>query len=195
MGPGPLARPSDHGPELHGCHRPAQQSECQFRNWIVDYRMRSSAETNLVRTVAIEHLSTVLTRGFLGDKKNYRNFHPAPSDLFRWHSIEENDHKSVAFDVYQRVNGNYFRRAIELVTITLNLFCKVNSIIFKYLSRDGQLYNLSAWSKAIWFFWGCPGWFRKAVPSYMKYFSPRFHPSQVELVDFSLIKSFNDERA
>nr|WP_317622487.1 MULTISPECIES: metal-dependent hydrolase [unclassified Ketobacter] len=36
---------------------------------------------------------------------------PDALKLWLWHALEENEHKAVAFDVYQQVSGNYLIRA------------------------------------------------------------------------------------
>jgi uncharacterized protein len=38
------------------------------------------------------------------------SWHPAVRDLFFWHLLEELEHRTVAFDVYQRVCGGYLYR-------------------------------------------------------------------------------------
>jgi len=56
--------------------------------------------------------------------------HPERSDgvdenfkqLWRWHAIEETEHKAVAFDVYQAVGGGYFRRVFNMLIVTI-MFC------------------------------------------------------------------------
>ena len=44
---------------------------------------------------------------------------PAPTqemlDLLRWHGAEEVEHRSLVFDVYQKVSGSYFIRAFSML--------------------------------------------------------------------------------
>ena len=42
-------------------------------------------------------------------------------DLLRWHGAEEVEHRSLVFDVYQHVCGNYFIRAFSML-MTAPLF-------------------------------------------------------------------------
>lgn len=37
---------------------------------------------------------------------------PKLYQLWMWHAIEENEHKAVCYDVYQKVYGGYFPRAL-----------------------------------------------------------------------------------
>jgi predicted metal-dependent hydrolase len=78
----------------------------------------------LAAIAAIEHFTGVLgdwviDAGALEDA----GADPAMVDLLRWHGAEEVEHRSVAFDAYQHLSGNYPRRVIAmgLVFVGLNL--------------------------------------------------------------------------
>ncbi len=43
---------------------------------------------------------------------------PMMLDLLRWHGAEEVEHRSLVYDVYQHVSGNYFIRAFSMLMTT-----------------------------------------------------------------------------
>ncbi len=81
---------------------------------------RFSPVMHLSVTVALEHFTATmaeqgLSSGLLDDA------HPAMSKLLRWHACEEIEHKSVAFDVLQKVDSRYGVRLAGLVIATVGL--------------------------------------------------------------------------
>src|SRR5690606_913583 len=91
-------------------------------------------------------------------------------------SIEESEHKAVAFDVYKSVGGSEFIRVTEMmvVSVVFPLFTTIH--VVQLMKADGQLGNLKSWLGALNYMWGIPGVVRKLIPSYLKYYSPKFHP-------------------
>lgn len=74
----------------------------------------------LAVTAACEHFTAImahraLTLGLLDDA------HPVMRDLLMWHAAEEIEHKSVAFDVLQKVNDSYLLRVAGLFCATILL--------------------------------------------------------------------------
>lgn len=70
----------------------------------------------LAVTAALEHYTASFAEALLRDQKSQDEF--ATDEiraLFTWHAMEESEHKSVAFDVFQEVSGN---RAIRVGTMT-----------------------------------------------------------------------------
>jgi predicted metal-dependent hydrolase len=50
-----------------------------------------------------------------GAERDAKGWHPAAQALFGWHLLEELEHRTVAFDVYQHVFGGYpYRVAVSL---------------------------------------------------------------------------------
>lgn len=65
-------------------------------------------------TAALEHFTASMAKNAL-TTSILDNAHPTVADLLRWHAAEEIEHKSVAFDVFQKVDGRYGMRVAGLV--------------------------------------------------------------------------------
>jgi len=102
--------------------------------------------------------------------------------LWLWHSVEENEHKSVAFDVYEKLYGNgvsaYLTRAIVMVLALIFIVAAKFGFWATLMYRDGQLFNLSSWRKGLSMAWGRHGFFTEIIPDTWDYFRPDFHPWQ-----------------
>ena len=75
----------------------------------------------LALTVAIEHITAVMADLLLRhDERWLEPMVPEMRRLWRWHAIEESEHKAVAYDVYQeciergRLGGVWLRRLVML---------------------------------------------------------------------------------
>src|SRR3546814_11214797 len=69
----------------------------------------------LAVTAAAEHFTSVLAEQILAEDSFADQDLPEDvKDLFRWHALEECEHKAVAYDVYQRCVGN---AAVRLATM------------------------------------------------------------------------------
>jgi hypothetical protein len=71
-------------------------------------------------TVALEHFTATLAERGLGTDA-LDAAHPIVRKLLRWHAAEEIEHKSVAFDVFEQVDGRYWVRIAGLVLATAGL--------------------------------------------------------------------------
>jgi predicted metal-dependent hydrolase len=84
------------------------------------FESRIPAELRLSVTVALEHFTAILAADALGPR-GLEDVHPAMQRLLLWHAAEEIEHRSVAFDVLQRVNASYGLRMAGLAVATLGL--------------------------------------------------------------------------
>lgn len=56
---------------------------------------------------------------FLSEEMNWKNADETFAALWRWHAVEELEHKAVAFDVYERTVGAYAHRVLVMALVTL----------------------------------------------------------------------------
>jgi uncharacterized protein len=70
----------------------------------------------LADVAALEHFTTVLGQWLIQSRSlDYAGTDPVMIDLLRWHGAEEVEHRSLVFDVYQNVCGNYPLRAVSML--------------------------------------------------------------------------------
>ncbi len=74
----------------------------------------------LAITAALEHYTATLAETLLGDDQARGLFSDDEvRELLLWHAIEESEHKSVAFDVYQQVSGSTLWRRVLMAEVTV----------------------------------------------------------------------------
>lgn len=86
-----------------------------LRTWWLVVRLSAIA--------AIEHFTAVLGDWILNRSGalDLDGADPAMLDLLRWHGAEEVEHRSVAFDVFEDVSGNYVQRVIAMLLAVVAL--------------------------------------------------------------------------
>jgi uncharacterized protein len=138
----------------------------------------SSPAGNLARTAALEHFTAILASALIEHPEVFERMDPTLAQLWAWHAIEEIEHRSVAFDVYQVAVKREFLRLRAMVFTTLLFLVVVTIRTTMLLSKSGNLFNVRAWISGMNLLWGRPGVFRKLLPNYLAYYRKRFHPDQ-----------------
>jgi predicted metal-dependent hydrolase len=77
-----------------------------FKEELAKREKKWSPEKRLARTVCAEHVTAVMAHHALTHPEHMAHFPESFRNLFLWHAIEEIEHKSVAFDVYQACVGD-----------------------------------------------------------------------------------------
>lgn len=85
----------------------------RFKEKLAERERTWSAERRLARTVAAEHITATWAHWSLQNESKMQHFPTSIRHLLQWHAIEEIEHKSVAFDVYQQCVGD--RRLLNKV--------------------------------------------------------------------------------
>jgi predicted metal-dependent hydrolase len=131
---------------------------------------------DLAVTCALEHFTAIMAEAWLNEPEMRAQAHEAVRDLWTWHALEELDHKSVAYDVYAEVGGDYATRIRWMLIISFRFLLSVGSFQYFLLRGDKKLSDPVYLAKSWWKFWGPRGRFTKLLPSYLRYFKPNFHP-------------------
>jgi uncharacterized protein len=140
---------------------------------------------NLAATMALEHFTAILARELLENPRHLAGADQDAGDLWRWHAIEEIEHKGVAYDTWLHATRDWSRwrrwklKAIMMLLVTQNFIPKRLKGMLELLRQDG----LTGW-RAKWhlyrYAFGNPGMFRKIAGAWMAYFLPGFHPWKVD---------------
>ncbi|MEO5873571.1 MAG: metal-dependent hydrolase [Streptosporangiaceae bacterium] len=105
----------DHRVLTRGTQERIDRREEQRRGWSKKFRRRFLM-FELAYVAAAEHYTAVLGRWILEDRTWERiGVDPTMLDMLRWHGAEEIEHRSVVFDVYERLGGSYRMRATAFV--------------------------------------------------------------------------------
>ena len=136
----------------------------------------------LAATCALEHFTAVLAEVLLKHPELIPEGAPAEMRaLWMWHAVEENEHKSVCYDVYQSVAQGpaaYARRVSSMAEVTFYFWRRVFQNHVALLQQDGQLKNWRGWLQFANFSVGKLGGLRHALKPYLDYYKPGFHPTQ-----------------
>jgi predicted metal-dependent hydrolase len=134
----------------------------------------------LSATCALEHFTALMAHLLLSDEGVLDGADPTMAALWRWHAAEENEHKAVAFDVYERAGGNYPERCGIMVVATAVFWAKVLEHQVRLMHADGIALSPREWARLFHFVFVRPGWAVKLAPLYLQYFRPGFHPWDVD---------------
>ncbi|PTS85557.1 metal-dependent hydrolase [Pseudomonas sp. HMWF032] len=135
-----------------------------------------SPQRQLAATAALEHITAIMADGLLKDPRHMQGAHPVMERLWRWHALEETEHKAVAFDVYNQVCGS--RKLLRRAMIMGTFFFVLDTTrgLAHMLKQDGLLWNWRVWRDGIQWMWGKEGVFRPLLSTYRDFFKPKFHP-------------------
>jgi uncharacterized protein len=130
----------------------------------------------LAATCALEHFTALLAHFLLTDPRLLADADPTMAALWRWHAAEENEHKAVAFDVYQAAGGHYTERCAIMLAASVIFWAKVGEQQVRMMAADGTALSATEWARLARFLFVEPGGFQNLVPLYLDYFRPGFHP-------------------
>lgn len=164
----------------HGFDIAAMEERTRAR---LDFARTRPPLQQLGATIALEHFTAILAHALLADPRHLEGASDEAKAMWRWHAIEEVEHKSVAYDVYMVAAASlpaprrWTLRVLTMVAATHLLFAVVGSNIADIFTSDG-INNGRSWRRLFHFMLVRPGMLRQVMGSYFAYFLPGFHPWQ-----------------
>jgi uncharacterized protein len=136
---------------------------------------------NLAATIALEHFTATLAHLLLTDPAILAGAEPDQAAMWRWHALEEIEHKAVAYDTWLHATRTWSRwkrwkvKSLLMLIVTRTFISHRIADTLDLLAQDG----LTGW-KVRWrvmsYLLVKPGMLRRIAPAWLAYFLPGFHP-------------------
>jgi predicted metal-dependent hydrolase len=136
---------------------------------------------SLAVTLALEHYTAILAHALLANPAHLDRADPETAALWRWHAIEEIEHKGVAYDTWLHATMGWSRwkrwsvKAKVMLFVTKNFMVDRTRGAMDLLAQDG----ITGWRAG----WGlfraafiAPGMVRSVAGAWLAFFLPGFHP-------------------
>lgn len=137
--------------------------------------------TNLAATMILEHFTAIMAQQFIADNRHWEDSDEETANLWRWHALEEIEHKGVAYDTWLHATRAWPRwqrwkvKTLMMLVITRNFWGNRWRDTLDLLAQDGT----SGWKvklKLLHFLLVKPGIARGIILPWCKFFLPGFHP-------------------
>lgn len=133
---------------------------------------------------SIEHFTAVLSEYMMKHEDNfYHSDDKKARALWMWHMLEESEHKDVAYDVYQTLNGNYALRLLGFSLALATIFggVTIGAAAVPFLRKPSNLISWRFWKEAkssVSLIFGYKnGAFGSTTAQVFEYIRPDFHPN------------------
>lgn len=149
------------------------------------YARARSPFNQLSATAGLEHLTAILAKQILAQPAHIAFASAETQALFRWHAVEEIEHKAVAYDLFVTATREWsaFRRWRSRSRHLLEGAARLSWIVYSNmrdilaLQPDEQARKPSRILAYLLF---RPGICLAMAPDYLRYFLPGFHPSKIK---------------
>jgi len=135
----------------------------------------------LISTICLEHFTAMLADMRALHQDMFSKTDPGIERLWRWHAMEETEHKAVTYDVFMEVTKHwspwkrYSRRCLAMALISYHFTRNIATYASWMLEADG--YTPKEAQKAVkQFLWKKPGFFARGWKIWITWFKPGFHP-------------------
>lgn len=150
-------------------------------------------EANLAITSSMEHMTAVMADQLTAEPRYLEDADPAFRDLWLWHSMEEAEHRAVAFDVLSKVRPGYFFRCRYMaLSLLLFVWLMVGNLATVMRSHGARAAD---WKGALSYLWFSPGLLRRVMLPTLAYFRPGFRPAMPESAGAAHLRPAADSAA
>jgi predicted metal-dependent hydrolase len=132
----------------------------------------------LAMTAGAEHFTATLARFMMRHREYLDGFRdPEVRRLIMWHSLEEREHRAVAFDLYRRAGGGYWLRAAMAPWFAAMIAPLIFYEVARLLASSGEWRDRSAMRRGLRSVFGRGGPLARMMPGLRDWFRRDFHPS------------------
>jgi len=139
--------------------------------------MRLNPRHAVAITAATEHFTAIFAGWMLATPENLEGADPRLKTLWLWHSAEETEHRTTAFDVYRALGGNEKWRLFWFRYVSVQFTVEIMRQTVRNLWDDKALFSWRTWASGARMMFGRQGLFRYGFKPWRDYFSADFHPS------------------
>ncbi len=136
---------------------------------------------SLAATMCLEHFTAILAHQLVADPSHLAGGDAEAAALWRWHAIEEIEHKGVAYDTWLHATREWSRfkrwriKALVMLIVTARFFSGRTRGMLELLRQDGLTGAGVKW-RLFKYAFGRPGMARKVLGAWLAFFLPGFHP-------------------
>ena len=136
----------------------------------------------LAVTAALEHYTATLAEALLRDDAARAEFATDEARaLFTWHALEETEHKSVAFDVYEEVSGRYVERVATMAAVHVGFLAVMTGAVAVSVAKDPKAWRRLP--KSVRALRTHPFFQRQVITRLLDYNRKGFHPDDHDTVE------------
>ena len=133
---------------------------------------------HVAATAATEHFTALFADWMLRHPEALEGAEERLQTLWLWHSAEESEHRSTAFDVYQAMGGNHAWRVRVFRIVSVIFMWDLLRQTVRNLWHDNALFKLSTWRSAGKLLFSKDGMVRGNIAHWRDYMREDFHPEQ-----------------
>jgi len=151
----------------------AEREHAEADKAIARLEKRLSPRMRLGATVFLEHLTATGAHTLFAEPWVAERMHPEMARFWRWHAVEELEHKAVAFDLFRAIGGGYLLRVFSAIAAVVLLALPFDRMVRRMVKQAGQPITPEMRKEA-------RDLNRKIAGAQLrmlaKYFKPSFHP-------------------
>lgn len=152
---------------------------------VLDLARQRPPIASLAATMALEHFTAILAHELLANPRHLAGADAAVAALWRWHAVEEIEHKGVAHDTWVHATRHWSRarrwwvKSAMMLIVTKHFLHHRARGMIELLRQDG-VKGVRAWVGLLRYALVRPGILRRVARPWAGYFLPGFHPWQCD---------------
>lgn len=132
----------------------------------------------LACTTYMEHFTALLAQQLLSDENFRSKADPEMIKLWQWHALEELEHKTVAYDVYDTIGNSQRERLLAAPYVAIALAPVVLLSWGWMVAKEGKASDLGDVGRGLNMLFGRKGFVTRILPKMPLFHRRNFHPAK-----------------